>query len=422
MEKGIIIATNVPFQGVLKKMCLVSERCRLCLPDPEKEIKQRITLTDEGRVWVSRYIFESFCYESKRTQRKYWKIPKEEANRLLQEVAAYFEAATYFVDIHDIRIACDAGIWELELTNTEGKVYRYNGFVIEDFERDGMNLSLLSIRIRAILGMDDLFVFDDYYDRLHDIRKVTVEYCRTRELNATGDPSAGIEPQVIVWNYPEQLIVDLDEETIEIFMDYSPQKKISHKYEFKGMVEDFAKRFYSQFDTPDLFLTVEGNPDDVIERPNREKNYKITVEYRNGAPRIIEGSFDRKGIPTDFPKLAKFLRDECRTIYGHSEILTQDIYDRPKRRQGEYIVCRVIFKDSLYSYPYTTDDDDIELEDMVIVPRGPDQREIMGKVIEIEYFSKFSYYKETGQPIETVKKIIRPCTTEDNEEDYYDIE
>lgn len=408
MWKGIVVDTNAPFRGVLQKMSLVSERCLWGMPCPDTESKQRLTMTDEGRVWVSRFYFESFEHKDKRTQRKYWKIPKEEAGRLLQETAAYFS------EKHDRNyIVCDVGMWGLELTNTEGKTFRYDGYLLDDFREEGM-LSLLSIHLREALGMQDLFAFDDCPDRLRDIRKITVAYCRRREITHIGDISVGEEDRTFIWDYPEQLVVDLDEESVEILMDWSPMKKISQKIDFKGLFDKFPEKFYSAFDTPDLFLTVEGNPDDVIERQNRDRNYKIMVDYRHGPSRTIEGTFDRKGIPTDFAKFAEFLKQEIYIMFPYGEILDPKVYGRAKRRVGEFIVCRVAFKDSLYSYLYLTDNDDIELDDMVMVPWGSDQEEKVGQIIEIEYYTEFSCYKETGLSMDAIPKIIRLCTMEDD--------
>lgn len=45
----------------------------------------------------------------------------------------------------------------------------------------------------------------------------------------------------------------------------------------------------------------------------------------------------------------------------------------------------------------------------MIVPVGKDNHEAVGKVVNIEYFSK----KNVPFPIEKTKKIIRKCTDDD---------
>ncbi len=42
-----------------------------------------------------------------------------------------------------------------------------------------------------------------------------------------------------------------------------------------------------------------------IDTQDETKDYKITVDYKKKPRRILTGSFDKKGVPEDFPVLQK---------------------------------------------------------------------------------------------------------------------
>lgn len=71
--------------------------------------------------------------------------------------------------------------------------------------------------------------------------------------------------------------------------------------------------------------------------------------------------------------------------------------------RGEYIFVSVQFEDSGKSYYYLTDDSELREEDSVVVPVGPDNRETVAKIVDIEYY----YLWEAPMSPDNVKKIIR---------------
>ena len=71
--------------------------------------------------------------------------------------------------------------------------------------------------------------------------------------------------------------------------------------------------------------------------------------------------------------------------------------------RGEYIFVSVRFEGSEKSYYYLSDGQEPEEGDYVVVPVGPDDREAIAEVVDIEYY----YLWEAPIPPEKVKKIIR---------------
>lgn len=140
------------FKGIPQKVRIVSNNiCYGPEPASDDEIEQHITINAEGRVWFSAYNFGSGFGKHEKVRNKIYKIEKYSATKVLNAIARYFR--NEYIEV----LATDIGDWNMEITNTEGKVYKYRGSLIADFEAEGIDLSDM---VRDALGMDDLYVFD----------------------------------------------------------------------------------------------------------------------------------------------------------------------------------------------------------------------------------------------------------------------
>lgn len=140
------------FQGTPKKMRIVSNSiCYGPCPEPEDEVEQHLTVNSEGRVWFSDYAFGDGLGKYTKVRSKNYSIERCAATDLLGKVAACF------CEDYDKVFVTDIGDWIMELTNTEGKTYKFRGPLCVDFEVDGMDLSDF---IRDTLDIQDLYVFD----------------------------------------------------------------------------------------------------------------------------------------------------------------------------------------------------------------------------------------------------------------------
>lgn len=140
------------FRGTLRKMHIVSNNVSYGpIPGPDDEVEQRLTINDKGRVWFSGYKYGHTGEKYEKARSENFTIDKAAADRLLGAVASYFSSED------DEIYATDTGCWELELTNTEGTVYKFNGSLCAEFDHKDINLSNL---VRETTGMDDLYVFD----------------------------------------------------------------------------------------------------------------------------------------------------------------------------------------------------------------------------------------------------------------------
>ena len=287
----------------------------------------------------------------------------------------------------------------MELTNTEGTVYKFRGSLCADFDYESIDLSDL---VRNTVGMDDLYVFDGNC-KPDVINRIALDYHRVTKIKPKEVPE-GATWEFVTWDYTEHLIIDRETETLEHIQNIGSGCKVSRKYEIEGGIESLLENFNAE----DLFSHIEGNPDDVIDTPNETKDYKITIDYKKTPQKVIAGSFDKNGLPDDFEEFADAVFDFIR-FYGWGEILDPSVYGKVKRRTTDYIFCSVVFEEGQKSYYYLTDDDSIEIGDFVLVPAGKDNHEAVVQVVDIEYFSA----EDVPLPAEKAKHIIRRCTDED---------
>ena len=396
LSRLAVLSGNNPFlfNGEPQKIRIVSNNvCYGPPPEPEDEVEQHITINAEGRVWFSAYCFgEGFGSHVKSRSRNF-KIGEAAVSKVMHHVASYFREG------YDEVFATDIGDWVMEITNTDGEVYKFKGSLCSEFEFDGTDLSDL---IRDALGMNDLYVFDGN-NKPDVITKITIDYHRVTKITPKHIPE-GVTWDHVTWDYKELLIIDRKSETLEHVQQIGTGCKVTRKFE----IEEGIDSLLENFDVESLFTHIEGNPEDVVASPNETRDYTITIEFKKKPPRIISGSFDKKGLPDDFALFAEDVYAFIR-FYGMGEILDPSIYQKAKRRREEYIFCSVEFDGGYKSYYYLTDDDGIEIGDYVVVPAGRDNHEAIVEVVDIEYFTD----EDAPFPIEKTKHILRKCTEED---------
>ena len=140
------------FKGSVRKIRIISNNVSYGPPpEPDEEVEQRLTINAEGRVWFSAYTIGYGYDKPNKTRSKVFKIEQEAAKDVLEKIAQYFRSN------NEILLATDGGMWNLEITNTDGEVYEYKGSLCEDIAVQGVGLSTL---IRSVLDMGDLFAFD----------------------------------------------------------------------------------------------------------------------------------------------------------------------------------------------------------------------------------------------------------------------
>lgn len=375
------------FQGTLKKIHIVSNN--ICYgPEPQSsdEVEQWLTINDEGCIWFSGYNYgDTENYDKARSRN--FKIEKNATDKLFKAMSAYF--GNEYEEI----FATDIGTWVMELTNTEGVTYNFSGSLCADFDYRGIDLSDF---IRETTGMDDLYVFDGNC-KPDVINRIVFDYHRITKSKPKVVPEWATW-EYVTWDYTERLLIDRETETLEHIQNIGTGCKVSRKYEIEGGIENLL----DNFDADELFLHIEGNDGDIVENSRETKDYTITIDYKKNPQRVVTGTFDKKGLPSDFDEFAETVSDFIR-FYGLGEILDPSLYGKVKGCKKDYIFCSVTFDDSQKSYYYLTDDDSIVIGDFVVVPVGKDNHETVVEVVGIEYFAE----ENVPLPIEKTKLIIR---------------
>lgn len=139
------------FKGELQRMQLISNNIGygpIPLPS-DKEVEQHLTITSDGRVWLSRYRYGAIGDNDKYEliAKQYIKI---DATRIIKEMEKFFQGG------YDIYNATDVGSWVLRLINTDGDILRTHGALTSGHQE----LDALSALIRRNIGECTLFVFN----------------------------------------------------------------------------------------------------------------------------------------------------------------------------------------------------------------------------------------------------------------------
>lgn len=377
------------FKGEIKSFTLRSNAMALgFFPEEGQVVRQDIYLDIEGRVSIKSYKYTNQVGRDKNFERSELKIRTEEAFKIFYELKKYFEEKYEPFEL----MIMDVGRWDAVIENTEGKKYRFNGALFENQHED---LAYLSFFIRSLLERMDLFVFDGQA-KTDRIKKLTLDYNRVTEIPIDRFLFDQNFDRAI-WDYKESIIINREENTIEHNKIIGEECKVYQKFEVQGLIDSI----FDNFKEEDLFKEVKGNPEDAIGIPDEIRKYKITIDYEKKPQRIIEGDFDKRGLPNDFSEFAEILLESL-NFYNFEEILNPKFYEKNRRLKDQYIYCSLDFGSGKKTSYYRTEDDEIEEGDLVLVPVGPDNHEAVAFVDKVEYF----YKEDVPFPLEKTKFIL----------------
>jgi len=337
---------------------------------PGEDAKQRLTITEDGKVWFYRYkTLERYFVE-----KRIFSISKQSASEILDAVKECF------IKNPTSCMGLDAGMWNLTLTSSEDRAIGFYG-ICSDTDS---SLCVISDLIRSKLGLNDLFVFDGNPDYIVGI---DINYVRRiTERNNVGIDEAK--------ELRETVTIDRGAETIDVSRRLSPECTVNSTYHLGGKVVPFLDKLYG-------FSNPVGNPPDAVVDSSRTMNYSITVRMKLGEVKIMEGSFDKLGLPREWPEFITGLRKLLEPC-GLGNVFNPRIYGTPRRRESELVFCNVKFHEGLSTYCYLAPSDAYEVGDCVIVPVGDDNHEEVAIIDSIEYHTA----EDAPYPIDKIKSII----------------
>ena len=359
----------VPFKGKLKLFRLKSEISSYFMPINGKEVEQHLTIRKDGRVWLNRYGF-SYPYNPRYEKRKteYYKIAKESVDKIFELVSAFFEKGYY------PQFSCDVGVWDVELINTENNSFCYIGDHIGDYIINNVDICKV---IREELNLPDLLLFDG---------------------NAKEEYISRIEANFYLNNSIERLSIDHKNGELILKSEKSDDVKtsisvINHNY-IRQYLED--TRFFE-----DLNIS-ECREDKSIRPKNYQRKYDMVITSNKGNIRKQEGFYDTMGLPYDWDKLIDFIEELFSANHNIFSFLKPKIFERKFPNEGELTYCLIKFSNNGREYYYICDFDEVEEGDFVIVPVGANNKEVVGRVSKIEFYTK----DNVPHPLDKIKHII----------------
>lgn len=380
IEKKPMYPEGYLFEGKIKKLRLESNGlCYGPVPMPSEETEQRLTINSEGRVWLTRDSFANGIIEKTN-----FKANEEAVKNLLEVVASRFSRD------HELHFVTDIGSWEMILTNEEGKEFRYSGPMMESTDDVTYGLSDMT---RRVLGRDDLFIFDGCPDKIDNIK---IEYSRETKIKPKELPE-GTEYEFVTWSYSEILTIDRATETLTNHIQFAEQCSVTNTYHVEEGISSLLDDLW-----PEMFEDVQGNPPEAIDDPMEQRKYKITVITNHGDEIVTEGTFDKLGLPDEYPEFIEKIYDFM-SFYGIGELFERKSYEKTKRTSTDYIFCDVEFEPGGKTYCYLADDDTYEVGDTVLVPAGHDNHEALVRIVDKNYYSK----ENAPFPVDKAKWIIK---------------
>lgn len=370
------------FEGTLRKIRLVSNNiCYGPMPKPNDEVEQRLTITADGRVWLSRYRFTSGLIE-----KRSFSISAEAVKKIMDSVSDIFKNRD--IDC----FVTDSGSWKLALTNTKGKVFDFGGSLCNFLY---LELDELSDLIRAELSRDDLFVFDGNPDY---VTRIEIGYHRRSDIMSE-----------LKWrdsNHTERLTIDRASQTLEYIRELGPECKLTNTYYLPEKITYLLDSIWV-----DDLSEIEGDPPDALDDPNESKEYTLSILTKHEDNLTMSGTFDKNGLPVNWEALIENIFSFV-SSYGYCELFDKTIYGKAKRRKSDLIFCNVTFEDDGQTYSYIADSDDYCEGDLVIVPAGRDNHEAVVRIESIEYRQA----EAAPFPLEKTKHILRKYKDDDEDD------
>ena len=385
------------YNGRLRKISINTELCRYFSPTEQKssELEQRLTINNKGQAWFSAYAFDNMEY--KKTRKEVFSVDKKSVKFLFNLIEKFFSVK------RDIPKVLEGDICNIELTNTDGEVFPYTGFLGSWYEVDNYNLSEV---LRNVTGMLDLYAFDGNA-KFHVIDRITLDFTRVKKF-LPDTMMNGISADKVTWKYKEQIVIDREKHTFNQFVVIGNGCRIAHEYEVESGIDSLL----DGYDGDKLFRVLPKTPDNVINNPDDISLYRLTLDYRNKQQYKVEGIFDKYGLPEDYDM---FVNSILKFIgfynFGLGETLLKLNYDKRRRCEGEYIYLSVIFEEHGEKYFYRTEDDSIDINDFLLVEAGSDNHKAVVKVVDVEYYNK----ENVPWPLDKTRNVIRRAIETDFE-------
>lgn len=357
---------GLPFYGTLEKIRIRS--CRATDPSlPGFNEEQLLEITRDGEVKLTQKAPSG-------TEKNKIHISQADADSVF---AAFSET---FASYRKERIPSISGHWRVRLLTDDNEVYFYHGANGQDYRYHDESLTDI---LRQRTGMPGLFGLSVKTETKSKVKSIEISLEQTA-TNEVKDKYAS-EYGICIHDTNEWLLIS-SEGTLTYNRRIANIGRISLQYELKDKVTEFLKLYEGR----NVFSRPKGHSPDTVQDEIR-KTYKMVVTRDDGDTSVLEGSFDKNGLPGDWAdfvgRLTDFFQDQNLGILFDSRS-----YNKVLRKNDEVAFCGVDI-DGMVRTRYYRCGDEICEGDTVVVPTPMKHTMAIGRVVEVRHYLKTRFQK-----------------------------
>ena len=361
---------GLPFYGTLEKIRIRS--CRATDPSlPGFNEEQLLEITRDGEVKLTQKAPSG-------TEKNKIHISKADADSVF---AAFSET---FASYRKERIPSISGHWRVRLLTDDNEVYFYHGANGQDYRYHDESLTDI---LRQRTGMPGLFGLSVKTETKSKVKSIEISLEQTA-TNEVKDKYAS-EYGICIHDTNEWLLIS-SEGTLTYNRRIANIGRISLQYELKDKVTEFLKLYEGR----NVFSRPKGHSPDTVQDEIR-KTYKMVVTRDDGDTSVLEGSFDKNGLPGDWAdfvgRLTDFFQDQNLGILFDSRS-----YNKVLRKNDEVAFCGVDI-DGMVRTRYYRCGDEICEGDTVVVPTPMKHTMAIGRVVEVRHYPKDQVPKDMAR-------------------------
>lgn len=361
---------DLPFHGALEKIRIRS--CRVADPSlPGFDEKQLLEITRDGTAKLTQKVPEG-------TEKAKTRISQTDADYIF---AAFSET---FANYRRERIPSVSGHWRVRLLTDDNEVYFYHGANGQDYRYHDESLTDI---LRQRTGMPELFGLCVKAETKNKVKSIEISLEQTA-ADEVKDQYAN-EYGICIHDTNEWLLIS-SQGSITYNRRIAHVGRVSLQYELKDKVAEFLKLYEDR----DVFSRPKGNSPDTVQNEIR-KTYKIVVTRDDGESSVLEGSFDKDGLPDNWAdfvgRLKDFLQDQSLGMLFDSRV-----YSKVLRKSNEVAFCGVDIDGAVGTRYYRCGDEICE-GDTVVVPTPMKHTMAIGRVVEIRNYPKDQIPKDMAR-------------------------
>lgn len=361
---------GLPFHGTLKKTRVRSYRATdPSLPGFDEE--QLLEITQNGEVKLTQKTPTG-------TEKTKTRISQADTDHIF---AVFSEIFGSYRREH---IPSISGHWRVRLLTDDNEVYFYHGANGQDYRYHDESLTDI---LRQRTGMPGLFGLSVKTETKSKVKSIEISLEQTA-TNEVKDKYAS-EYGVCIHDTNEWLLIS-SEGTLTYNRRIANIGRISLQYELKDKVTEFLKLYEGR----NVFSRPKGHSPDTVQDEIR-KTYKMVVTRDDGDTSVLEGSFDKNGLPGDWAdfvgRLTDFFQDQSLGILFDSRS-----YNKVLRKNDEVAFCGVDI-DGVVRTRYYRCGDEICEGDTVVVPTPMKHTMAIGRVVEVRHYPKDQVPKDMAR-------------------------